>query len=378
MMTLISTDGYVAEGFGKVADAFAENFAERGDTGAACTVYVDGELVVDLWGGSTGSGPFTRNTRSVMFSVSKGITAVCLLMAAEEGLLELDAPVAQYWPEFGAQGKTRLTVRQLLAHRAGLIAPDETMTVEELRAWFPVTDALARQEPLWQPGTAFAYHALTIGWLAGEVLRRTTGKRPSEWLRDRVAGPLGLSMTFGIGASDADFAPLGEPLPSTPPAAVAISDLDLIERVMGMNGAFDGLDIFASANGPEFLSYEIAAGNLVTSAHDLARAYAATVSDVDGIRLLRPDTIRDARLPVSAGAPFVGVDAGHRWGTGFMLNSATRQMAGEGSFGHDGAGGQLGFARLEGEVALGYQTLRPGGESDTRAEELCRALRHCL
>ncbi len=185
-------------------------------------------------------------------------------------------------------------------------------------------------------------------------------------------------MTFGIDAGDAEFAPLGQPLPSTPPAPGAIADLDLIERVMGMNGAFDGLDIFASANGPEFLSYEIAAGNLVSSAHDLARVYAATVSDVDGIRLLRPDTIRDARLPVSAGAPFVGVDAGHRWGTGFMLNSTTRQMAGEGSFGHDGAGGQLGFARLEGGVALGYQTLRPGGESDTRAEELCRALRHCL
>src|SRR3954451_5340368 len=211
-MTLITTDGYVAAGFGKVADAFAENFAERGDTGAACTVYLDGELVVDLWRGSSGGGTFTRNTRSVMFSVSKGITAICLLMAAEEGRLDLDAPVAQYWPEFGAQGRERLRVRRLLAHRAGLIAPDETMTVEELRAWFPVTDALAQQEPLWQPGTAFAYHALTIGWLAGEVLRRTTGKRPSEWLRDRVAGPLGLSMTFGIDAGDANFAPLGEPL----------------------------------------------------------------------------------------------------------------------------------------------------------------------
>src|SRR3954451_5821133 len=110
-MTLITTDGYVAAGFGKVADAFAENFAERGDTGAACTVYVDGELVVDLWGGSSSGGPFTRDTRSVLFSVSKGITAICLLMAAEEGLLELDAPVAAYWPEFGVHGKDRLTVR---------------------------------------------------------------------------------------------------------------------------------------------------------------------------------------------------------------------------------------------------------------------------
>ncbi len=191
MMTLTSTDGYAATGFGKVADAFAENFAERGDTGAACTVYVDGELVVDLWGGTAGRGPFTRNTRSVMFSVSKGITAICLLMAAEEGLLELDASVARYWPEFGAHGKERLTVRQLLAHRAGLIAPDETMTVEELRAWFPVTDALARQEPLWQPGTAFAYHALTMAGSRGKCCGEPRASDPANGSGTGSPGPSG-------------------------------------------------------------------------------------------------------------------------------------------------------------------------------------------
>ncbi|BCW05690.1 serine hydrolase domain-containing protein [Arthrobacter sp. NtRootA1] len=377
-MTTIHADGYVAAGFRGVADTFHANFDKRGDTGAACTIYVHGELVLDLWAGSSERGPFTRDTRSVLFSVSKGITTICLLMAVEEGHLTLDAPVAQYWPEFAVHGKDTVTVRQLLAHQAGLIAPEERLTIEDLRAWTPVTETLAAQKPLWTPGTSFAYHALTIGWLAGELLRRTTGKRPSEWLRDRIADPLGLSMTFGADPDATDFAPLSDPLPNQASAVAAPADLDLVKRIMGMNGAIDGMNLFTTANHPDFLSYEMPAGNLVGTAHDLARLYSATINDVDGVQLLGPDTVSDARLPLSEGAPFVGVDAGHRWGTGFMIDSSARAMAGPGSFGHDGAGGQLGFANPELGVAFGYQTIRPGGEPDYRAEDLCRALRDCL
>jgi len=377
-MTTIHADGYVAAGFRRVADTFLANFDKHGDTGAACTIYVHGEPVLDLWAGSSERGSFTRDTRSVLFSVSKGITTICLLMAAEEGHLALDAPVAQYWPEFAANGKSSVTVRQLLAHQAGLIAPEERLTVDDLRAWTPVTEALAAQKPLWTPGTSHAYHAITIGWLAGEVLRRTTGKRPSEWLRERISGPLGLSLTFGADPDAADFAPLGDPLPSQEPAQADLTDLDLVARVMGMNGALDGMNLFTTANHPDFLSYEVPAGNLVGTAHDLARLYSATINGVDGIQLLRPDTIRDARRPLSEGRPFFGADAGLRWGSGFMIDSPRRTMAGPGSFGHDGAGGQLAFANPELGVAFGYQTIRPGGEPDHRAEDLCRALRGCL
>lgn len=371
--------GHVEPGFQRVADAFTQNFTERGDTGAACTVYLHGVPVVDLHAGAFRHGSWTADTRSILFSVSKGVTTICLLMAAEAGHLALDEPVATYWPEFADRGKSALTVRQLLAHRAGLIAPDEPLTVEDLRAWHPVTEALARQNPLWAPGTAHSYHALTFGWLTGEVLRRTTGLRPAEWLHQHIAGPLGLGLTFGTDPdTDSNFALQEQPLPDTAVPPWKSPNPDMLARVMGMNGAIDGLNLFASANTPDLLGFENPAANIVGTAHDIARLYAATIGEVDGIRLLQPATTREARLPQSVGAPFFGPDAGLRWGTGFMLDSIPRGMAGPGSFGHDGAGGQLGFAHPESGVSLGYATIRPGGYPDDRAEALCRALRGSL
>jgi CubicO group peptidase (beta-lactamase class C family) len=159
---------------------------------------------------------------------------------------------------------------------------------------------------------------------------------------------------------------------------VAAGDPLLLARVMGMGGAFDGLDLFNTVNTADFLGHESPGANLVSNARSLARLYAATVTEVDGIRLLRPETVRDARVEQSAGTPFFGPSTGVRWGTGFMTNWPGREMLGPGSFGHDGAGGQLGFAHPELQIGFGYQTIRPGGIPDDRAEALCRALRACL
>jgi CubicO group peptidase (beta-lactamase class C family) len=378
-MSTPTIHGTVEPGFEPVVDAFAKNFTDRGDTGAACTVYLHGSPVVNVHAGEYQQGPWTADTRSVLFSVSKGITTVCLLMAVETGHLALDEQVVTYWPEFAENGKGTLTVRQMLAHRAGLIAPVEPLTLQDLQSWFPVTEALARQHPLWEPGSAHSYHALTFGWLAGEVLRRTTGLRPAAWLRQHINAPLGLGLSFGTDPlTDLNFALQGEILPSAPESTVEAPDPGMQARVMGMNGAMNGTNLFATANTPDLLGYESPAANLVGTAHDIARLYAATISEVDGVRLLKPDTVRDARLPQSTGAPFFGPDAGHRWGTGFMLDSSARSMAGTGSFGHDGAGGQLGFAHPESGAALGYATIRPGGNPDDRAEAICRALRAVL
>jgi CubicO group peptidase (beta-lactamase class C family) len=377
-------DGHVATGFGKVADAFADNFRSRGETGAACVIYAGGAPVVDIWAGTTGRGPWTPTTRSVLFSVSKAITTICLLMAAEEGLLDLDAPVVTYWPEYEANGKQNTTVRQVLAHRAGLPAPDSRLTVAELAAWQPVADSLARQTPLWPPGTDFAYHALTVGWLAGEILRRATGERPAQWLQQHMANPLQLSaIGFGADLNSADFAAMLEQLPIEDldgAAALVPADIGLVDRSMTMNGALGSGagDLFSVANTRDFLSLELPAGNLVSTARDLARLFAATTGPVDGVQLLSGDTIRDACVPRSFGKSYLGVDDGNRWGTGFMLHSTRRGMAGPGSYGHDGAGGQLGFAHHDLGIGFGYQTIRPGGFPDNRAEALCNALRTCI
>ncbi|GAB3681932.1 serine hydrolase domain-containing protein [Saccharopolyspora sp. ID03-671] len=371
-------EGYVSPGFEPVADAFAENFTVRGDRGAACAVMIDGELVVDIHGGAATAGkPWNTATRSVVFSVSKGVTTICLLMAAERGLVDLDEPVATYWPEFGARGKDMVTVRELLAHRTGLIAPEHDHTADDVEKWFPVVDGLAAQDPMWTPGTTFAYHPLTFGWLAGEVLRRATGKRPAEWLAQEITGPLGLRTTFGTAPNDPDLAPILPPTTAGYGIPGSVEELGLQERSMGMGGAFSG-DPFLAFNTETCLRAEIPAANLVTSARDLATLYSATVSDVDGVRLTGSEIIARAREPISSGAPFFGPDQGNVWATGFMVHSRRRGMAGPGSFGHDGAGGQLAFAHPDLRLGFGYQTVQAGGDDDLRSEILSTALRACL
>ncbi|BCW86660.1 carboxylesterase (plasmid) [Arthrobacter sp. NicSoilE8] len=374
---MLSLSGNVAPGFGPVADAFRENFQSRGDIGAACAVVVDGTTVVDLFAGeSRPNTPWTAATRSVVFSVSKGITAICLLMASERNHLDLDRPVAQYWPEFAAHGKDRITVRQLLAHRAGLVYPATALTAADLQNWTPTVQALAAQVPDWEPNETFAYHPITMGFLAGEVLRRTTGMKPSEWLEKYVAAPLGLTMTFGADGLSADFAPMippvtEEPLPYPP------HELVVAEKAMTMSGAYDA-DFFNGSNGEAFLGSESPGANLVATARDLARLYGATVADVDGNRLLKDDSIAQATLPLSWGQPFYGADEGNVWGTGFMLHSRRRGMAGPGCFGHDGAGGQLAFASPTHRLGFAYQTIQAGNQKDARAEVLSQALLTCL
>lgn len=376
---MISADCVIEPGYGAIADEFVRNFEERGDTGAACTVYVDGAIVVDLWAGDTGSRPWQEGTKSVLFSVSKGILATCILMAVQEGAIDLDAPVARYWPEYAAHGKQHTTVRQVLGHRAGLPGPSEPLTMRDLAGWDPVVRSLADQRPDWEPGTTFTYHPITLGWLAGEILRRTTHARPSQWLRERIAAPLGVDLRFGTDPHDPLLAPIGPRLafdPSDLPEIPA-AELAFLERCTGMNGAFDGADLFGSANREDFLRAEIPAANITGSAHDLARFYAATIGEIDGVRLLNEETVRDAIIPVSEGRPWLGPE-GPRWGTGFGIQSSFRRMAGPLSFGHDGAGGQLGFADPEYRVAFAYQTIRPGGFDDQRAEALSQALRDCI
>jgi CubicO group peptidase (beta-lactamase class C family) len=381
-MTTTELQGHVLSGFEAVTDAFAANFTERDDTAASCAVYAGGTLVVDLSAGATAEGPWNQDTRSVVFSVSKGITTLCLLMAVEAGHLELDAPVTDVWPEFGAHGKHTTTLRHILAHRAGLPAPAVDLHAAEIQAWDPVVQALAEQAPAWPPGTAYAYHAMTIGWLAGELLRRSTGKRPNQWLTEHIALPLGVSLHFGTSATAIDVRPVGPPLPDTDPAATHLTALlaadPMVRRAMSMGGAFDPDNLPTVANTIDFLNCEMPGANLIASARALAKVYAAAVGPIEGTRLLTAETVRDARKVQSEGPSFLGTDEGHRWGTGFMLDSAQRGMAGPGSFGHDGLGGQLAFAHLETQIAFAYHTHRPGGIPDDRAEALCRALRTCL
>lgn len=369
--------GYAAPGFGKVADAFVDNFNFRGETGAACAIMIDGETVVDLHGGHAKPGvPWTKSTRSTIFSVSKGVTTILLLMASDRGLLDLDEPVAEYWPGFEVHGKGSLTVRQMLAHRAGLPVPAVTPSANDMRDWRPVTAALASQAPMWEPNEGHAYHALTFGYLAGEVLRRSTGRRALQWLAEDINRPLQLAVSYGDHLDNPERALIIPPSDSGDGIPLSGENEDLYRRMLFAD-AF-GSDIFTASNEDLWLSIENPAANVVSSAHDLAKLFSATVTEVNGIRLFRDEALNAALNPLSCGPTVLGDDGGHVWGTGFMLHSKLRRMAGPRSFGHDGAGGQLAFAHPEFRLGFAFQTAQCQGDEDERAEILSAAVLSCL
>jgi CubicO group peptidase (beta-lactamase class C family) len=397
--------GTVAAGFEPVLEVFAANFTEHGDTGAGVCVYLSGSPVVDLTGGWAqvrARVPYDHQTLQLVFSATKGATALCAHLLAQAGRLDLDGPVATHWPEFAAGGKRALPVRWLLSHEAGLPTVDGTLTLEQALAWEPVVDALAVQSPLWEPGTAHGYHALTFGWLVGELVRRVTGRRVGRYLADDVAGPLGLDLHVGLPAHAAGrvaplraarSAPRRRPEPDPAPrdprprpeptrAAVWAEMLrpgSLAVRALTLNGAFGAFGRNGPFNRPELWAAEVPAANGITNARSLSRLYAAMIGDVDGIRLLGAAQLAAAATPVVSGPDRVLV-TNSCFGLGFQCAHAEAPMLGPGSFGHSGAGGSIGFAHPDAGVAFAYVTnqLRFGLAGDDRAGRLVAALASCL
>jgi CubicO group peptidase (beta-lactamase class C family) len=375
--------GGAEDGYGRVVDVFTENLVSGADVGAGVTLYAGGRKVVDVWGGvadaRTGR-PWTEHTPALIFSSTKGILAVCAYLLVQRGELELDVPVARYWPEFAGNGKADIPVRMLLNHRAGLPALDREFTLDEVLAWEPVIAAIEAQKPLWEPGTAHFYHGMTYGWLVGEVIRRITGKMPGVFFRDELAGPLGLRTWIGLPERERESVAWLEPAPPGEPE----EDVDpVIDRAFTMGGAFafpvaDGEVTF---NNPAIQAAGLPGAAGVSTSAGLARLYAGCVSAIDGAPILTRESIDDATVPQSYGQELFGrVDEGARWGTGFMLDSPPwRPMLSDRSFGHDGAGGQLGFADDRFEVGFAYVNNKMGaGRDDQRANNLTAAIRSCL
>ena len=383
--------GQVEPGFEPVRDAFAANFSEHGDVGAACSVYVDGRKVVDLWGGvadAKNGRAWDEDTLTLVYSTTKGVTAICAHRLAQEGALDLDAPVRSYWPEFAAAGKEEVTVRHLLSHRAGLPTLDPPLTPEEAYAWGPAVDALAKQPPLWEPGTRHGYHAVTYGWLVGEVLRRVTGRSVGRYLAEEMAGPLGLDLWIGLPASEEHRVSR-----LLPPGPVRVSREELaamppeqLERLRAMadpgslmQRALNPTAPPFSFNRPELHAAELPAANGIATARSLARLYAATIGKVDGIRLLTDQMVAAATAEQSAGLDEV-LAVNTRFGSGFFLPSAFSPLMGPRSFGHAGAGGSLAFADPDAGVGFAYvmNQMQQGLSADPRPAALVSALRTAL
>jgi CubicO group peptidase (beta-lactamase class C family) len=376
--------GSVAPGFEPVRDAFAANFDEHGDVGAAVCVYRRGEVVVDLWGGvadTATSSPYGPDTLQLVFSTTKGITTMAALLLSERGLLDVDEPVAHYWPEFAANGKGSISVRQLLSHTAGMAAIDEPTSVEEFLAWDPVIDRLGAQPPNWEPGSARGYHAITFGHLIGEVIHRVSGKTPGRFVAEELAGPIGAEFFIGLPeAEEARVAPLIDFVPSD--VVSEFLTAILTPGTMAHRAFLNPPVLIPSFNERPFHAAELPAVNGMTTARGLARLYAGCVGEVDGVRLLSAPTVEAATKEQYFGPDLVLVDREpFPNGLGFMVSEPLGPMIGPGSFGHPGMGGSLGFGHLGHEVGFGYvmnQCIDFNGEQDPRTVGLGDALLSCL
>ena len=355
----MTIDGFVAPGWEDVRDAFAANFARHGDIGAAVCVYCRGWPVVDLAAGladpATGC-PYTRQTRQPFMSVSKGIVAIAASMLADRNVIDIDAPVARYWPEFGQAGKAAIPVRWLLTHQAGLAALDRPLPLHDVLAWTPVIKALEAQEPNWPPGTAHGYHSFTFGFLVGEVIRRVTGKLPGPWIGEHIAGPLGADCHLGLPRElRGTVAPV---LPFPPPPDGRATTLRAEPGSLPYRAAFG----FTSppvgplaVNDPEIQAAQLPSVNGIGSARGLARIFAAVIGEVDGMRLISARAMQKARREQVRGPDLAAAAMTETaLGLGFNLPTRERPLGGPGSFGTVGLGGCRVWALPAAGLAFAY------------------------
>jgi CubicO group peptidase (beta-lactamase class C family) len=343
-----------------VREAFEKGFAS-GEVGAALAVTIAGRSVIDLWGGHRDAArtrPWTRDTLVNVYSTTKGVTAICANRLAERGKLDLDAPVADYWPEFAAAGKERIPVRWLLCHKAGVPALRAEVPADRLYDWRYWTEALAAEAPFWEPGTQHGYHALTYGHLVGEVVRRVDGRSLGRYFREELAEPLGLDFHIGLAAEHdartADILPAPPAPPGVPnPFAAARKDpQSLVGRVFG-NPALEPRHV--NSRGWREAEFPAAGGH--GTARGLARLYGALAGDgaSDGVPVLSPAQIAAANTEQASGLDAVLAPLPSRFGLGFMM---TQPMIPLGpnprSLGHPGAGGSIAFADPDAGLGFAY------------------------
>jgi CubicO group peptidase (beta-lactamase class C family) len=359
----VTINGSCAPAFARVRNAFVSNFTDRGDIGAAVAVWVEGDLVVNLWGGSADADdcrPWQEDTLASIFSGSKGLTSTCVHLLADRSEIDLNAPVADYWPEFGQAGKGGITIAMVMGHRSGVIGPRTRLHWAEAADWDRVCRHIAAAEPWWQPGTAQGYHMVTFGFILGELVRRVTGRTIGQYLRTEIAEPLGIDVHIGLPESEhhrcaemvnkphirdvlAEREAPGNPdsLAEHPMAGLAVAMGFVPDDELGSNE----LELWRRG--------EVPATNAHVSALGMATFYNALAQE----KLLSRDHMELVR--VSQGGFDTDVVLGarvadHGWGLGYMLNQ--RGVAGPNlrTFGHGGSGGSFAFVDLEHRIGYAY------------------------
>jgi CubicO group peptidase (beta-lactamase class C family) len=382
----VEIHGFVRSGFEAMREAFAENFAKRREIGAACCVYHKGEKVVDLWGGernkATGE-PWEEDTMALVYSATKGLAAMTLAIAHSRGWLDYDELVCKYWPEFAQNGKEKITVRQLLAHQAGLFVFDEPVDKSTVADLDRLAEIMARQKPAWEPGTRQGYHAVTIGYYESELLRRIDPQHRSlgQFFQDEIATPLGLDFYIRLPETipDSRLAPLIDPSFSEMLFGFPIRlTLDVWNRRSNIRRSLLGSELPHDKQHIYTRNLEIPAGGGVGTARAIAHAY--SVFATGGQELgLRPETLQELTAP--AIAPTRGfydevLKGEVQFSLGFIKSSPTWPFGRPGSFGAPGAGGSFGFADPESRIGYAYVPNRKSVALTGDPRDV--ALRHAL
>jgi CubicO group peptidase (beta-lactamase class C family) len=378
MTAVIEVEGVVAPGLEKVRDVFAANLASGEDVGASFCVTVDGEVVVDLWGGYADAAktrPWTRDTLVNVYSTTKTMTALVALLLADRGELDFDAAVARYWPEFAAAGKADVKVSHLMSHSAGLSGWKEPITKQDLYDWEKATSLLAAQAPFWAPGTAPGYHALTQGYLVGEVIRRIAGKTVGAVFREQIAEPLGADFHIGLPASEDDR--VAELIPPPPGTAVGDGQQTELQANMSHN---PGIDV-AETRTRAWRGAEIPAAGGTGNARSIAQAHAILANGgvANGRRFLSEAGCRKAlELQIEGDDLILGRPA--RYGMGFGLAGGMVPLPNPNSMFWGGYGGSLAIIDMDARTSFGYAMNRmaPTTTGDMRALGLAMAVWEAL
>jgi CubicO group peptidase (beta-lactamase class C family) len=366
----VVVEGRISSGFEPVREAFADNFTERGELGGACCVYHRGEKVVDLWGGirnkQTGE-PWEADTMVLVYSATKGLAAMTLAVAHSRGWLDYEERIAHYWPEFAQQGKEEITVRQLLAHQAGLFALDEPIDRSLVSELDRLAVVLARQRPAWEPGTRQAYHAITLGFYEGELLRRIDPRHRTlgQFFQEEIATPLDPDVYIRLPehVPNSRLALLARPRPLDMllgfPLRFTVEAMNprsrIVRALRGSELAHDEAHVYAR-------NLEVPSGGAVGTARAIARAYGVFASG--GYELgLRPETLKllaAPAVPPARGFYDECLKGSVRFSLGFMKSSPAWPFGSPDSFGAPGSGGSLGFADPAMGVGYAYVTSQMG------------------
>jgi CubicO group peptidase (beta-lactamase class C family) len=369
----VSVHGHVSRGFEAVRSAFAGNFARRGERGGACCVYHHGEKVVDLWGGvrngRTGE-PWEQDTMVLVYSATKGLAAMTLALAHSRGWLDYEQPVCAYWPEFAQQGKANITVRQLLAHQAGLFAFDEPVDRSVVADLDRLAIVLARQKPAWQPGTRQAYHAISLGFYQGELLRRVDPQQRSlgQFFQDEIASPLGLDAYIRLPESipNSRLATLAQPgriqMLLGFPIRLTLDSMNRRSNIYRALMANPGSALPHDEQRVYARNFEVPSGGGVGTARAIARAYSVFATGGRELRLRREtlDLLAAPAIPPTHGFHDECLKGEPQFSLGFMKPSPAWPFSNPTSFGSPGAGGSLGFADPTAGIGYAYVTSQMG------------------